>query len=151
MGEEEIESPIGKPRFHQEDVVGEILGLGMEAGGAGHAMFMGVIGAKVGELGTEVEMDNVAFANQFLQLGHLAEGFGRGQSDAVMGHVVIERAEMDSGDDEITLDASFVLIGADDMNLMPLAFEEPDLIHGGDSGAVVLFAKYFTDECYNHN
>ena len=68
-----------------------------------------------------------------------------------MGDVAIEGAEVDAWDDKVPRLAPFVLIGANDMDLVALALHVAHLIHGGNGRAVIFFPQDFADECNDHN
>ena len=98
---------------------------------------MGEVAGFARKHAAEIEMDDVAPLEGFLQRG---EVLARGRANAVGGDVMGEDAEIDGRDHVIAGLSDLVLIGADDPDLVPFGPEGADDVHGGDRGAVVFLS-----------
>ena len=131
----------------QENVVGDVLCLAVEACGQGNAMIMGIVGRSLPQGEGDHHMDHIHIVNGGFQ--NLSVQLGRGH--AVFLHIVVEHMKIILGDDIISGLPGAFGIRADHPNLVPLFPEGTDQIQRGNGGAVVGLTQYITDHSYFHN
>lgn len=132
-----IDQLIGWIEVLEFQMIGEVLGLGMEGGRAGNAKGMGVVAGFAREHPAEIEMDDVAAFKGFLQRAQI---LARSRADAIGGDIMGEDAEIDCRDHIVTRLADLILIGADDSDFVPFGTKRTNDVHGGDRGAVVFLS-----------
>ena len=138
---------VGTGAVLQENVVGNVFRLAVEACGEGDVVVMGIVRRRLAQGKGNHHMDHVCIMNGGLQ--YLGVQLGRG--NAVFLHIVVEYMKIVFGDDIISGLSGTVGVRADHPYLVSLVPKGTDQVQRGNGGAVVCLTQYVTDHSYFHN